>query len=891
MTYAGTHTNHATHMARAAAFAKSWANETYERSKSLTFWNDFFEIFERSRQAVASYERYARRLAGRRHIDVFWPGVLLVEHKSTGKSYDDTMQQADEYMIGLPDNELPRYILACDFARFYLIDADTRSEYKFTLEELPENVGLFGFMADKPGETPDTDPVNQEAAKLMGDMYNTLYRTGYPPEDTKILLIRLAFCMFADDSGIFQHGAFAEYLKDATDDTVGIMLNDLFQMLNTPIERRQSGLAEQFPYIDGKLFRDHISVSKLSKDMIIRADTYNWSKISPAIFGGMFQSIMDSTERRKAGVHYTTEENIMRVIKPLFLDRLYEEFDHAKHSKISLERFQNKLARLRFLDPACGSGNFLAISYRELRKLETKIIVRLHDTKVQRLDIKGLSKVDVHQFYGIEINPFSAQIAEMSMWMTDHLMNRYLGEQYGVAYTRLPLRRSPDIRCADALDIDWNDIIPASECSYILGNPPYGGSKIMTKHQRRQIQQISDIGGSGGTLDYVAGWFLKAAQYTEENHTIRIGFVATSSITQGEQVAQLWPILFDKYGLRIEFAYKSFKWGSEAPGMAQVFVVIIGLARDVWRCSLFHTDADIKDNPPMISPYLLGATRLRMVRKSHNPLNGLPDMVMGSQPIDNGHYIFTESQKTEFLKSEPGAESYIRPYIGAKDYIHGTQRYILVLHDMEPATLRRLPLVTERVGRVKRYRLKSISPSTRQLADTPTIYHHNVLPDRPFLIIPSTSSETRKYIPIGYLQPPAIPSNAAMVVQNASVELFGLLTSYMHMVWLAYIGGRLKSDFRYSAGMVYNTFPVPDSNLTVLEPYAQQILKIRDSHPDSTLADLYDPDTMPPDLVRAHRKLDRVVDRLYRKESFRSNDGRIEFLLERYYTMIDRISA
>ena len=476
----------------------------------------------------------------------------------------------------------------------------------------------------------------------------------------------------------------------------------------------------------------------------------------------MFQWVMSADDRRRAGAHYTTEENIMRVIRPLFLDGLYEELDDimagAMDRSAALERFQNKLAGLRFLDPACGSGNFLAIAYRELRRLELKVILELHDPRTQRLDVDGLSKVNVHQFYGMELHAFPARIAEISLWMTDHLMNRELGKRYGLAYARIPLERSPNIRCCDALETDWNNVLPAKECDYILGNPPFGGSKVMTAQQREQIRRIANLGGSGGTLDYVAAWFIKAAQYTESNHQTRIGFVATNSITQGEQVGQLWPSLLDRYGLNIEFAYKSFKWGSEAPGMAHVHVVIIGLAREADRRRLFHVDVDegIDDNPPRISPYLLGAVCVRVVRESSRQLNGLPTMRMGSKPIDGGRYIFTDEERGEFLRTEPGAEPYMRPYIGAEEYINGKRRWILALHGIEPAELRRLPHTTKRVGDVKAVRLASSALSTRKLADTPTIYHLNVIPDGPFLFIPSVSSEKRRYIPIGYLEPPTI---------------------------------------------------------------------------------------------------------------------------------------
>ena len=560
--------------------------------------------------------------------------------------------------------------------------------------------------------------------------------------------------------------------------------------------------------------------------------------------------------------------------------------------KAALERFQNRLAALKFLDPACGSGNFLSIAYRELRRLELDVILELHDTQTKRINVNYLSKVDVNQFHGIELNPFSAKIAEISMWMTDHLMNLELGAKYGVHYTRIPLKASPNIACADALETDWNDILPAAQCDCILGNPPYGGSKVMSPHQREQVRRIAGLGGTGGTLDYVTAWFFRAARYSDAAPHIRTGFVATNSIIQGEQVGQLWPNLLDPYGLHIAFAYRPFKWGSDAPGMAHVHVVIVGLARGNGERRLFHIDGSdiLEDCPPVISPYLIGTERARVVLESPRPLNGLPEMRMGSKPIDGGHFIFTDDERKTFLQAEPGAEPYMRPYVDARGFIHGKRRWILALHDAEPNILRGMPLVASRVKAVREFRLTSKSASTRDLADTPTSYHLNVLPDKPFLAIPSTSSERRRYVPIGYLEPPTVPSNAMMVVQNASLGPFGLLTSYMHMVWLDVVGGRLETRYRYSEGMVYNTFPVPDSPLDALKPYAQAMLDARAAHHDSTLADLYDPVTMPPDLVKAHRRLDTKADRLYRREPFHSDDERVEFLFGKYGEIVNSAS-
>ena len=886
--------------ARAAKFVERWRGEIYERGEAQTFWNEFFEIFGRDRRSMARFEVYVRTKM-RRHggfIDLFWPKVLIIEHKSTGRSLEEALIQAGEYMEDMPDDVFPQHMLACDFARFHLIDLVEKVEHRFVLEDLPDNIGLFGFMANRPTTVVDTDPVNQKATAIMGKIYESLDETGYPLGYMERLLTRLAFCMFADDAGIFEHGSFGRWLRKTDPMTLGPMLIQLFQVLNTPVKQRQSGLDPllmSFPYVNGDLFSDLISIPNISSSsryLLLRSDEYDWSKVNPAIFGSMFQVVLDKKARRRAGAHYTTEDNIMRVIRPLFLDILRAEFEEAKsglNRKKPLERFQNKLAGLTFLDPACGSGNFLAIAYREIRRLELEVILEIHDTRTKRINISGLSKVDVNQFCGIELSRFSSQIAEISLWMTDHLMNMEIGAKYGLAYARIPLKKSPTIECADALEIDWNDVLPSDRCTYVLGNPPYGGSKVMTTEQRAQVKRIANLGGTGGTLDYVTAWFFKAATYSAAVPNMRIGFVATSSITQGEQVGQLWPALLGRHDLKIEFAYRPFKWGSEAPGMAHVHVVIIGFGK-MGSKRLFHTDDNniVEENPPVISPYLFGTDRARVVLESSNPINGLPKVKTGSKPIDGGHYIFMDEQKAEFLKIEPGAERYMREFVGGREHIKGTRRWVLALHDASPSDLNALPAVKKRLEMVRAHRLASKAASTRKLAETPQLYHINVIPATPYLAIPEVSSERRRYIPIGYMEPPTIPTNKLKIVENASLSLFGLLTSSMHMAWLASIGGRLEERYDYSINMVYNTFPVPDVSLDDLEPLAQAVLDARVAHPDSTLEDLYDPITMPPNLARAHRKLDKRVERLYRRETFNTNQERVDFLLSRYDEMVNQ---
>jgi len=494
-----------------------------------------------------------------------------------------------------------------------------------------------------------------------------------------------------------------------------------------------------------------------------------------------------------------------------------------------------------------------------------------------------MPKVNVDQFYGIEIDGFSARIAETSVWMTDHLANNEISRAYGDSYVRIPPEGRANILNADALETDWNEALPAKECSYVLGNPPFLGAKVMSGEQRGQVGRVAGLGGGGGTLDYVAAWFFKSVEYAPD---ARIVLGSTNSVTQGEQVGQLWPAILENH--EIAFAHKSFEWDSDAACKAHVHVVVIGLARKGAAARKRLFDGKV-ENPRHISPYLMGfGNAVPFVSESARRLNGLPKLAMGSKPIDGGHYILTAGEKDGLLAREPGAAKFLRPYVGAREFINGGERWILALQNAEPSELKAMPEVMKRVEAVKRYRLKSRSPGTRKLAETPTRYHLNVLPEKPFLLVPSVSSERREYVPIGYAEPPVIPSNLTMAVQDSTLGLFGLITSNMHMAWLAGVGGRLESRFRYTAGMVYNTFPVPDTDLDSLEPHAQGVMDARAGHPSQTLADLYDPNLMPADLRKSHEKLDRAADRLYRGKPFKDDHERLEFLLERYGAMVQK---
>ena len=900
--------------ARAAGFANDWRDAAYESGETQSFYNAFFQVFGVERRSVARYEEHVKKLDNSSGwIDLFWPGMLLVEQKSAGRNLSDAYDQAGEYFDALPEWQRPRYILVSDFQTFELRDLDERKRVAFKLAELPEHVEAFGFIVGVQRRAfRDQDPANIAAAELVGKLRDELFESGYRGENLERYLVRIAFCLFADDTGIFEpRDIFIDLIEERTSkdgSDLGERIAMLFQVLDTPIEQRTSTLDEdldQFPYVNGSLFKDVLRIPSFTATMrtaLLDACHFDWSNISPAIFGALFQSVMDSDQRRAQGAHYTTEKNILKVIEPLFMDDLRAEFESLKARRDSrrtneLRKFQRRLGQLRFLDPACGCGNFLVIAYRELRSLELEVIREILPPDHQVIDVSMMSAVNVDQFYGIELNEFPARIAETALWMMDHVMNNKLSMEFGLLFVRIPLQVSPTIRHGDALELDWNEVIPSERCSYVLGNPPFVGAKYQTTEQRAQVRRIASLGGRGGTLDYVAAWFIKAGEYIRDTG-IRIGFVSTNSTSQGDQVAQLWPVLFDRHGLEIAFAHRTFAWGSDAKGKAHVHVVIIGLdgrkhSRKAKR--LFHYQ-DINGDPEesehgVLSPYLFDAASLSnphlTVRSESSPINGMGDLIIGSKPIDDGHFIFNAKQRDEFLEEEPGAGQFLRPYVGAREHLNGGRRWILALHDAEPNALVSLPRVRDRINAVRRFREGSKSKPTQKLAETPTLYHVNVIPAAPFLLIPRVSSERREYVPMGWVSPPTIPSDAVEVVLDASIAHFALLTSTMHMTWLRYVGGRLKSDYRYSIGSVYNTFPRPpkDADLSKLEPLAQAIINARAEHPNATLAHLYDPDLMPVNLRKAHQALDRAVDRLYRRTGFRSESERIEHLFMLYERM------
>jgi len=920
---------------RAAGFAAEWHDAHYEKGETQSFYNEFFEVFGVRRRRVASFEEPVKLLGTKRgFIDLFWKGVLLVEQKSAGRSLVSAKTQALDYFPGLKEAELPRYILLSDFQTFELYDLDEGTQAQFTLADLPRHVEALGFIIGVQKRTfRDQDPVNIEASELMGKLHDALKASGYEGHDLERLLVRLLFCLFADDTGIFEpRDIFETLMRDRTHEDgsdTGPWLSNLFDVLNTPEDRRQKALDEdlqQFSYINGDLFAERLPIPAFDTTMrkrLIEACEFSWDAISPAIFGSLFQSVMNKRERRAKGAHYTTEKNILKVIEPLFLDALRAEFERLRARRdtgrtIALRGFQDKLAGLRFFDPACGCGNFLIIAYRELRSLETEVLKELNPRGQRELDVRTLSKVDVSQFYGIEIIEFPARIAEVALWMMDHIMNVRLSLEFGQVYARIPLVTAPHIRHGDALELDWSGVLPAAECSYVFGNPPFIGFVMRGVHQQDQASALMRrLGASGSRLDYVCAWFLKAGEYVQGSEA-KIGFVATNSITQGEQVAQVWPALLDRYRLEIAFAHRTFAWGSDARGMAHVHCVIIGLARrhavPPERRLFSYEDYDAEPAETlhrMLSPYLFDASRLLnphlVVTRTRHPSAGMPTIRVGSKPVDGGYFIMDGAARAAFLLTEPDAACLIRPFVGSEEHINGGDRWIMCLDGVPPNRLRAMPKVVEAIEKVRLYRLGRL-PSRRDpdgennrpsalslgLASTPTAYHVTVLPDRSFMVIPEVSSERRSYLPIAWLEPPTIPSNKLLVALDVELFHFALITSRMHMAWTAFVGGRLESRYQYSPGINYNPFPWPNLDAAAkarLNGLAQVVLNARAAHPGATLADLYDVTVMPNDLRRAHEAVDRAVDRLFRVAAFSGDRERVEHLFGLYERLVAPLTA
>ncbi len=885
---------------RALRFSKEWEDTSNEEADAKPFLVEFFNVFGISSKRVSTFEHRVKKLDDKDgYIDLLWKGTILIEMKSRGKNLDKAFGQAIDYIHGLKEHELPKYILISDFENFRLYDLEENKLIEFKLNELVNNVPHFGYLLGYQKKVyKEQDPANIKAAELMGKLHDRLEEIGYTGHPLEVYLVRILFCLFAEDTTIFNKQQFQDYIEQRTSidgSDLAAKLQELFQLLNTPHDKRFKNIDEQlaeFPYVNGKLFEEILPMASFDSKMrqaVLDCTYIDWSKISPAIFGSMFQSVMNPKERRNLGAHYTSETNILKLIKPLFLDELTKEFESIKHNKNKLQEFHQKLSTLKFLDPACGCGNFLVITYRELRLLEFEVLKALNKSGEKFYDVSQILWIDVDQFNGIEYEEFPARIAEVAMWLIDHQMNMMISNEFGQYFVRLPLKKSAKIVHADALETDWETVVSKNELSCIIGNPPFIGSKMMKQNQRDQIVKLFDHSDGSGVLDYVTGWYLKAAIYIQNSKT-KVAFVSTNSIVQGEQTSILWGHLLNKYKVKINFAHRTFKWSNEAKGNAAVYCVIIGFANFETPNKVIYEYEDIKGEAhelkvKNINPYLVDAKNVLISKRKH-PICNVPEMSYGSMANDGGNLLLTNEEKEILVNSNSLIYKFIRPFVGSYEFINNIKRWCLWLKDVPPNEFSSITLIRDRINEVKKYRLASNRLATRKLSETPYLFGELRQPNSNYLLIPGVSSENRKYIPIGYLNNDVIASDLARTIPNASLYHFGILESIMHMGWVKYVCGRLKSDFRYSGSIVYNNFPWPENptekQIKAIEDAAQKVLVARLQFPESSLADLYDPLTMPPVLVKAHNELDKAVDLAYRPQAFTSEANRMVFLFELY---------
>ena len=885
---------------RALNFSKEWADTSNEEADAKPFLVEFFNVFGISSKRVSTFEHRVKKLDDKDgYIDLLWKGTILIEMKSRGKNLDKAYQQAKDYTHGLKQHELPKYILISDFENFRLYDLEEDKTVDFKINDLVNNVQHFGYILGYQKKIyKEQDPANIKAAELMGRLHDRLEEIGYTGHPLEVYLVRILFLLFAEDTTIFNKQQFQEYLEQRTAEDgsdLASKLQELFQVLNTPKENRFKNLDEQladFPYVNGKLFQENLPTASFDTKMrqaLLDCCYIDWSKISPAIFGSMFQSVMNPKERRNLGAHYTSETNILKLIKPLFLDDLWKEFESIKDNKNKLPEFHKKLSTLKFLDPACGCGNFLVITYRELRLLELEILRASNKTGQRVFDVREIIYLDVDMMCGIEFEEFPARIAEVAMWLIDHQMNMQISNEFGQYFVRLPLKKSAKIVHGNALRTDWESVVSKNELSFILGNPPFIGKKEQKPQQKADMELIFANAKGTGVLDYVTAWYIKAAQYIQ-NTKIKVAFVSTNSICQGEQVGLLWSLMFNKYNIKIHFAHRTFSWRNEAKGNAAVHCVIVGFANyETNNKSIFEYE-DIKGEPHKIkvkniNPFLIEGKDIT-VENRKSPICKVPEMNYGSMPIDEGNLILTDEEKEVAIKNEPQIINTIKKYTGGDEFINNKKRWCLWLQGVEPNILKNSKFIIDRIEKTKKFRLSSNREATNKLAEKSMLFGEIRQPNSKYIIIPKVSSENRKYIPIGILEPSTIASGSALIIQNANLFMFGLMTSAMHMAWMKSTCGRMKSDFQYSASIVYNNFSFPenpnDKQVKAIEVAVQKVLDARLQFPNSSLADLYNPLTMPPSLTKAHNELDKAVDLAYRAQAFTSEANRMVFLFELY---------
>ena len=910
-------------------FVERWKGRGYEKGDSQVFWIELLhDVLGVERPTdIISFESQVH-LSHTSFIDAYISSTkVLIEQKSIDKDLrkpipqsDGTMltpfQQAKRYSSELPLSKHPRWVVACNFRSFLIYDMEQPQgePFEVLLENLERDAHLLSFMvSDEREKLRHEMEVSIEAGALVGKLYDALL-TQYGGEVNdadlhalNVLCVRLVFCLYAEDAGVFGKCQFAHYLMDFAPAQIRVALRDLFLVLDTPVERRDRFLEPKlkaFPYVNGSLFREQEGetippFTRETADLLIQEASlgFDWSQISPTIFGAVFESTLNPETRRSGGMHYTSIENIHKVIDPLFLNGLSDEMSqisllaNGKSKRDRLEKFQQKLASLKFLDPACGSGNFLTETYVSLRRLENKVIEQLtHGQMLLGLEEVNPIKVSIHQFYGIEINDFAVTVAKTALWIAEAQMMAETEKIIRFNDDYLPLKTYNNIAEGNALRIDWNEVCPAEELDYIIGNPPFVGARMKSKEQ---ADDLLDIFGKKwknlGNIDYVGGWYLKASQMMRQNPDICTALVSTNSITQGEQVANLWKPLFDEFGIHIDFAYPTFRWDSESTLKAHVHCVIVGFSQGANKITkrLYNSEGQFKECRN-INAYLIDAPNIFVDSRS-TAICDVPKMGIGNKPIDGGNYLFTQDEKDDFVKKEPKSEQYFRRWYGAEEFINNKVRYCLWLGDCTPAELRSMPYCYERVALVRDFRLSSSSEGTRKIAEKPTRFHVENMPQETFILVPRVSSEKRYYVPMGFMTPDVIASDAVQIIPDATIYHFGILTSSTHMSWMRAVCGRLKSDYRYSKDIVYNNFPWPtptDTQKEKIEKTAQAILDARALYPDSSLADLYDDLTMPVELRRAHQANDRAVMEAYAFAHTMTESDIVARLLEMYQQLI-----
>lgn len=882
--------------AAAKMFAERWRDRGYEKGETDHFWLELLgDVLGLDNPTQHLDVEVPVEIDGKtKFVDAYLPETsVLIEQKSANvdltKGYKQSdgsiltpFQQARRYGAYLPYNRRPRWIVVSNFQEIRVYDMNRPNDPPeiILLQRLPYELYRLGFLtAERDERIRRETEISIEAGDIVAGIYRELrnqYNDSDSPaslESLNILCVRLVFCLYAEDAGIFGKGQFGDYLKGVDADHTRGALQDLFKVLDTREEDRDPYMLPvlaAFPHVNGGLFaRSDVEIPMFTdfiRSLLIdsASDSFDWSKISPTIFGAIFEATLDPDKRRAGGMHYTSIENIHKVIDPLFLDALNDEFadilDMKQKNKRAdaLRAFQKKIGSLTFLDPACGSGNFLTETYLSLRRLENKILEALYRGQMALEAIDPI-QVSIASFHGIEINDFAVSVAQTALWIAESQTMRETEEIVHMQLDFLPLKTAAHVVEGNALRMDWNNVVPASKLDYIMGNPPFSGARIMSKEQKADIMKIFEGWKNAGNLDYVSCWFKVASDYMHSTD-IRAALVATNSVSQGESVGVLWEKLL-RDGAHIDFAWQTFRWDSEASLKAHVHVVVIGFSRAPTSKNKFlyaDTHTHLARN---INGYLTDGPNIAVHSRQH-PICDVPEIGIGNKPIDGGFYLFTDEEKFAFIKTEPASEKWFKPWYGSVEFIHSKPRWCLWLGDCPPNTLSRMPKCRERVQAVQNYRRASKSAPTRKLGDRPTRFHVENMPRGNYIVIPEVSSERRRYVPIGYMNDGVLCSNLVKIVASDSLYHFGVLTSNVHNAWMRTVAGRLKSDYRYSKDIVYNNFPWPDptpAQKARIEKTAQAILDARALYPDSSLADLYDEVTMPPELRKAHQDNDRAV--------------------------------